>query len=100
MGRYPAEFLARETRAVKGQMPNATTSGTRLNTRWLALVAATAIVLYLCWLMLEPFVDVLLWGAVLAFVAGPVNRRLRRRGYSEAVSAMITTALVVLVPKS
>jgi len=97
MGRYPAEFLARETRAVKGQMPNATTSGTRLNTRWLALVAATAIVLYLCWLMLEPFVDVLLWGAVLAFVAGPVNRRLRRRGYSEAVSAMITTALVVLV---
>jgi predicted PurR-regulated permease PerM len=68
-----------------------------LNTRWLALVAATAIVLYLCWLMLEPFVDVLLWGAVLAFVAGPVNRRLRGRGYSEAVSAMITTALVVLV---
>ena len=75
----------------------ATTSGTRLNTRWLALVAATAIVLYLCWLMLQPFVDVLLWGAVLAFVAGPVNRRLRGRGYSEAVEAMITTALVTLV---
>lgn len=78
-------------------MPMTTGNVTRLNTRWLALVAATAIVLYLCWLMLEPFVDVLLWGAVLAFVAGPVNRRLRGRGYSEAVSAMITTALVVLV---
>src|SRR4051794_9632648 len=80
-------------------MPNttATTSGTRLNTRWLALVAATCIVLYLCWLLLEPFVDVLLWGAVLAFVARPVDRRLRGRGHSGAVSAAITTALVVLV---
>src|SRR4051794_27130352 len=65
--------------------------------RWLALVAATAIVLYLCWLMLEPFVDVLLWGAVLAIVAWPVQARLRRRGYSASVSAMITTAAVVLV---
>ena len=68
-----------------------------MNARWLALVAATVIVLYLCWLMLEPFVDVLLWGAVLAFVAWPVDRRLRRRGHSGAVSAAITTALVVLV---
>src|SRR3954453_23659168 len=92
----PWAFL-RASRGLKGQMPNTTTSGTRLNTRWLALVAATAIVLYLCSLMLQPFIDVLLWGAVLAFVAGPVNRRLRGRGSSEAVSAMITTALVVLV---
>lgn len=76
---------------------NVTTSGTRLNARWLALVAVTGIVLYLCWLMLEPFVDVLLWGAVLAFVAWPVDRWLRRRGHSGAVSAAITTAAVVLV---
>jgi predicted PurR-regulated permease PerM len=65
--------------------------------RWLALVAATAIVLYLCWLMIQPFVDVLLWAAVLAIVAWPVQRRLRRAGYSASLSAMITTALVVLV---
>jgi predicted PurR-regulated permease PerM len=78
-------------------MPNSATSGTRLNTRWLSLVAATTIVLYLCWLMLQPFVDVLLWGAVLAFVAGPANRRLRGRGYSAEASAIVTTALVVLV---
>src|SRR5258706_9440243 len=65
--------------------------------RWLALVAATAIVLYLCWLMIQPFVDVLLWAAVLAIVARPVQGRLRRAGYSASVSAMITTALVVLV---
>jgi predicted PurR-regulated permease PerM len=65
--------------------------------RWLALVAATAIVLYLCWLMLLPFVDVLLWGTVLAIVAWPVQAHLRRRGHSASVSAMITTAAVVLV---
>ncbi|MDB5320549.1 MAG: family transporter [Phycisphaerales bacterium] len=64
--------------------------------RWLALVAATAIVLYLCWLMIQPFVDVLLWASVLAIVARPVQARLRRAGHSASVSAMITTALVVM----
>jgi len=65
--------------------------------RWLALVAATTIVLYLCWLMIQPFVDVLLWAGVLAIVARPVQARLRRMGYSANVSAMITTAGVVLI---
>ena len=65
--------------------------------RWLALVAATGIVLYLCWLMLAPFIDVLLWGTVLAIVVWPVHVRLRRRGLSEHVSAMLTTALTVLI---
>ena len=64
--------------------------------RWVALLAATAIVLYLCWLMLLPFIDVLLWSVVLAMVAWPVQSRLRKRGYSANASAMLTTALVVL----
>ncbi len=64
--------------------------------RNLALLAATVIVLYLCWLMLLPFVDVLLWATVLAMVAWPVQARLRRRGHSAHVSAMLTTTLVVL----
>jgi len=68
----------------------------RSDTRWLALVAATAIVLYLCWQMLAPFVDVLLWASVLAIVAWPVKRRLDRR-YSPNVSAILTTGLAVLV---
>jgi predicted PurR-regulated permease PerM len=69
----------------------------RVDARWLALIVATGIVLYLCWLMLEPFVDVLLWGTVLAIVSWPVNRRLRARGNSEHVAALMTTALVVVV---
>lgn len=65
--------------------------------RWLALVAVTGIVLYLCWLMLAPFIDVLLWGGVLAIVVWPVKRRIERAGYSSHISAMLTTAVTVLV---
>src|SRR5438094_842681 len=68
--------------------------GSTSRARW---GAATAIVLYLCWLMLQPFVDVLLWASVLAMIAWPVQRRLRREGYPASVSAMMTTVLVVLV---
>ncbi|HSI35603.1 MAG: AI-2E family transporter [Phycisphaerae bacterium] len=67
------------------------------NTRWVALLTTMAIVLYLCWLMIQPFVDVLLWSTVLAIIAYPANLRLRRRGYSPPVSAALTTVLVVLV---
>src|SRR5882757_7859595 len=68
----------------------------QLTARWLALMAATVIVLYLCWLMLLPFINVLLWAVVLAIVAWPVQSRLRRLGYSAHVSAMLTTSVVVL----
>ena len=69
----------------------------RLNTRWLALVAFTLIVLYLCWLMISPFVDVLLWASVMAMVSYPLARRLRARGNSEHVAALVTTAVVVVM---
>jgi predicted PurR-regulated permease PerM len=78
-------------------MPSRATVATRPNSRWLALLAATAIVLYLCWLMLQPFVDVLLWATVLAIVVQPVYRRFRHGGRSESVAAILTTALAVLV---
>jgi predicted PurR-regulated permease PerM len=69
----------------------------RLSTRWLGLVVVTGIVLYLCWQMLAPFVDVLLWATVLAIVSWPLYRRLRRSGRSASAASAITTALVVLV---
>src|SRR5690348_9898162 len=63
---------------------------TRPITRWLALLVATAVVFYLCWLMLEPFVDVLIWAAVLVVVFYPVHQRilarLGRPGWSAALS--------------
>lgn len=71
--------------------------------RWLALLAATVAALYLCWLMLRPFVDVLLWAAVLVIVFYPVHtslaKRVRRPGLSALISSLLVT-IVVLGPLS
>ena len=70
-------------------------------TRWLALLGATAIAIYLCWLMLRPFVDVLLWATVLVIVFYPVHRwltgRFRRPGLRALISSLLVT-LIVLGP--
>jgi predicted PurR-regulated permease PerM len=74
-----------------------------LTARWLALVLALLAALYLCWLMLQPFVDVLLWALVLAVVFMPVHRRILAWLGSPTTSAVLSTLLVVvtiLVPAS
>ncbi|MCA1557699.1 MAG: AI-2E family transporter, partial [Acidobacteria bacterium] len=73
----------------------------RIQARWLALLIATAIALYLCWLMLQPFVNVLAWAAVLVIVFYPIHRRLVRWSNRPATSALLSSLLVVftiLVP--
>lgn len=70
---------------------------TRINARWLSLVAITLICLYLCWLIVAPFVDVILWSAMLAIVSYPMFRRWRKRGWGPAASSLFTTIFVVLV---
>jgi predicted PurR-regulated permease PerM len=69
--------------------------------RWLALVLALLAALYLCWLMLQPFVDVLLWAVVLVAVFMPVHRRLLLRVGRAPLAAALSTLIVVatiLVP--
>ncbi|HEX8708542.1 MAG TPA: AI-2E family transporter [Pyrinomonadaceae bacterium] len=69
--------------------------------RWIALLLATGIALYLCWLMLRPFVEVLAWAAVLVIVFRPVHRRLLLRLKSPGMSAILSCLLVIftiLVP--
>src|SRR5262245_66569261 len=69
--------------------------------RWFALVIALMGSLYLCWLLLQPFVDVVLWAAVLVVVFQPVHRRIRARVSSPSLAAALSTLLVVatiLVP--
>ena len=63
--------------------------------RWFALVLALLASLYLCWLLLQPFVDVVLWAAVLVAVFQPVHRRIRARIASPSLAAALSTALVV-----
>src|SRR5215210_3697217 len=65
--------------------------------RWVGLVAATVVALYLCWAMLQPFIEVLLWAVVLVIVFMPVHRRVRARVGSPGWSAMISCLLVVFV---
>ena len=65
--------------------------------RWIGLLAATAIALYLCWLMLRPFIGVLAWSVVLVIVFYPVHNRLASRTRRRRLSALLSCLLVVLV---
>ncbi|HVF21943.1 MAG TPA: AI-2E family transporter [Pyrinomonadaceae bacterium] len=65
--------------------------------RWIAVLAATAIALYVCWLMLRPFIGVLAWAVVLVIVFYPVHQRLARRFNRRGLSALVSCTLVVLL---
>jgi predicted PurR-regulated permease PerM len=65
--------------------------------RWLAVLAATAIALYLCWLMLRPFIGVLEWAIVLVIVFYPVHRQIASRLNRRGLSALLSCLLVVLI---
>ncbi len=57
---------------------------------------ATGIALYLCWLMIQPFLKVLAWAAVLVIVFSPVHRRLLSRTKRPATSALLSCLLVIV----
>jgi predicted PurR-regulated permease PerM len=64
--------------------------------RWIALMIATGIALYLCWRMLQPFVAVLAWATVLVVAFYPVHRRLLARTKRPSASAALSCLLVVV----
>ena len=63
---------------------------------FVALVAVLLIALYVCWLMFQPFLNVLMWAAVLAVVFYPMHRRIRAETRRPTVAAAVSTLLVVL----
>ncbi|HEX7332216.1 MAG TPA: AI-2E family transporter, partial [Pyrinomonadaceae bacterium] len=65
--------------------------------RWLAVLVATAIALYLCWLMLRPFLSVLAWAIVLVIVFYPVHKQLGTRIKRRGLHALLSCLLVILV---
>lgn len=65
--------------------------------RWIAVLVVTAIALYLCWLMLRPFLGVLAWAIVLAIVFYPVHKKIASRIGRRSLSALVSCVLVVLV---
>ncbi len=65
--------------------------------RWIAVLAATAIALYLCWLMLKPFIGVVQWATVLVIVFYPIHKRVAQRIKIPSLSALVSSALVIVV---
>jgi predicted PurR-regulated permease PerM len=65
--------------------------------RWLILLAALVGSLYLCWLMLVPFVNVLLWAGVLAVTFGRLHQWILARTRRPNLSAALATLFVVFV---
>lgn len=61
------------------------------------MLAVTAVALYLCWLMLQPFVAVLAWAAVLVIVFYPVHLQLLKRVKKPGLSALLSCLLVILI---
>lgn len=69
----------------------------RLSAQWVALLMALAIALYLCWQMVQPFINVLLWAVVLTIVFLPAHRRIEAWLQRPSLSAAVSTALVVVI---
>jgi predicted PurR-regulated permease PerM len=63
----------------------------------ITLLIVLGLALYICWLMLQPFFNVLLWAIVLTVVFYPMHLRIRARSRSPTIAAAISTALVVLL---
>jgi predicted PurR-regulated permease PerM len=63
---------------------------------WIALIAALLAGLYLCWRIIAPFLDVLMWAAVLVTVFHPVHRRLLVRLRHPGWTATVSTLLVIV----
>lgn len=61
------------------------------------LLAATALALYLCWLLVRPFLAVITWAVALAVVAHPIHAWLERRTSRPTLAALLAVVLVVLV---
>jgi predicted PurR-regulated permease PerM len=65
--------------------------------RWLALLALAVAALYVCWLMLLPFVNVLAWASVLAILFYPIHQRLVALTNRPSLSALLSTIIVIAV---
>jgi predicted PurR-regulated permease PerM len=64
--------------------------------KWSVFFAAAGVVVYLCLLILRPFFGVVAWSTVLAITCYPFHQRLVLRTGRVALSAAITSALMVL----
>jgi predicted PurR-regulated permease PerM len=67
------------------------------NVRWWLLLLVTAISLYLCWRMLQPFLGVIAWATVLVILFYPVHKRLAQRLGRPSLAALLSCVLVIVI---
>lgn len=67
------------------------------NVRWWVLLLVTAVLLYLCWRMIQPFLSVILWATVLVILFHPVHKRLKQRIKQPWLAALVSCLLVILI---
>lgn len=67
------------------------------NVRWWLLLVVTAILLYLCWRMVQPFLGVILWSTVLVILFYPAHKRLAQRIRQPWLAALVSCLLVILI---
>jgi predicted PurR-regulated permease PerM len=61
------------------------------------LIAASLITIYLCYVMVEPFLPALAWALALAVVTHPLHRWIAARVRSRGLAAAISVALVLII---
>ena len=74
---------------------------TREHTLVIVLVAATALLLILCWKLLQPFLGPLAWALALAIVAHPLHRWIARRIDKPSLAAglaVFAIAVIIVAP--
>jgi predicted PurR-regulated permease PerM len=65
--------------------------------RWIASLIAIAIAVYLCWLMLKPFITILEWAVVLVIIFYPVHKHIGRRIKGQGLNALVSSLVVIIV---
>lgn len=68
----------------------------REKVRWLILLSGVALAFYLCWLLLQPFVKILLWGLVLTSAFAPVHQKILKQVKQPDVAALLACFAVLL----
>lgn len=61
------------------------------------LVGLTAVAVYLCYVLISPFLKPILFSAILAVLFFPLHSRVRRRIRNRTASALLSTVVVILL---
>lgn len=64
--------------------------------QFILLMFITGLMLYICWLMLKPFVSILLWSAILVILFHPLYKKLLNKTGKQTISALGTIAISLL----